>query len=110
MRFDLYKNRKYTYNGKLRVRDEEDVYAARIGRLMWRLAKRRAAKASLLASSVFGVKTAAASVTVDNRDVQSPPPLPEDAFGSEHGPNSLSEFLQELAGELAEDDQDRDES
>jgi len=100
---------KYTHKGNLTLPDEESIYAARIGRLMWRLAKRRAARASALASAVFGAKTAAASVTIDNRDGRSPPPFPEGGFGSEPGPNNLSEFLQELAGELAEDDQNRDE-
>lgn len=84
----------------MKSRSDEENYAERIGRNMWRMAKRRAQGALLLGrplASALGVKCGDIA--------QSPQELrrqgPEDAAA---GPRDLSEFLQELGEELEQDD------
>jgi ribosomal protein L4 len=82
------------------AKDNEENYAARVGRMMWRIAKRRARSA--LASNgavaaVFGLKD---DDTAHSRDGPLPQPQPDPS----EGPRDLSEFLQELGEELEQDD------
>lgn len=88
---------------------DEEFYAARIGRTMWRVAKRRALemrRRPIVTAENAAVSEAMAS---DNKAV-SPVPNHDPAKTATTDPSTLAEFLQALAAELAGDDQDPGDS
>jgi hypothetical protein len=92
------------------VDEDEEIYAARIGRTMWRVAKRRAQEIrdrGLVKTETCGVGQADAAENTVAPPMQRPDPTPTAAAAS---PKTLSEFLRALAAELAADDQDPDAS
>lgn len=89
---------------------EEDVYAARIGRNMWRLAKRRAREAAMRSAALIGLPAARGAAGSGSKSLQPPPPPDQDDGPEAEGPRTLSEFLRELAEELERDEPDPDES
>ncbi|MEZ5922296.1 MAG: hypothetical protein R3C60_13235 [Parvularculaceae bacterium] len=93
--------------------DSEENYAARIGRSMWRVAKRRAfggaAPVAEFVQSGAGVKDdvkrAAFAASPENKARRLQELQQQSADGAKPAPTSLREFLKKLAEELAQDDQ-----
>ena len=98
----------HPYKESRMIRTESDIYVSRIGRTMWRLAKRRAASASALASAVFNLETLSATSSCQNSDKPLGQQPLEDADDEMAYPQTLSKFLQALTKELSEDDPDQD--
>ncbi len=74
----------------------EDFYAARIGRIMWQVAKRRA-------SETHQRQTRGLPIATENI-VAWPMQHLDPTMNRESGQNTLAKFLRALAEELAEDD------
>jgi len=86
------------------LHDEDENYASRAGRLMWRLAKRRAHEAHALTQAIL-TKLAAEGPTTLNKDARfhqqssKETPKPDD-------PESLEDWIEALKEEIVEDDPD----
>lgn len=78
--------------------NDEENYAARVGKVMWRMAKRRARAAlAYPLAAALGVKGGDSA----QRPLELPPRVLEDRPA---GPRDLSEFLEALGEELEQDD------
>ena len=88
---------------------DEDLYAARIGRNMWKIAKRRAREAQMR-RTMAALTDPAGRISTSGSKGPSPTQrrAPEQAAAA--APNSLAEFLRALAAELGKDDRDPDGS
>jgi len=89
-----------------RLSFDEDIYAARIGRNMWRLAKRRAREAGESTGLIAVPARRAPAESYDNKAQNPASRLDQARSAPGARPNTLSEFLQLLAAELAGDDRD----
>ena len=78
--------------------DSEDNYAARVGRMMWRMARRRARQALAVGLPLAG------GFKSDSSAGSPKEPLRQEPEDRSAGPRDLSEFLQELAEELEQDE------
>ncbi len=97
---------KYNLCENFCVTDDEDNYAARIGRIMWRVAKRRAKEIRLYETGVLTVPVSAAERRAPESKVQQRVQRPDQERLAQEHPPSLSEFLRALAAELAQDEPD----
>ena len=89
---------------------DEDIYAARIGRKMWRIAKRRAREARLSRLATARIDHPAGRISTSDNKTGSPALRRAQERKAAAGPNTLAEFLRELAAELGKDDPDPDAS
>lgn len=96
--------------GDVLLGHEEDAYAARIARNMWRMAKRRAAEISAAQPALNGPMCSRRSPSFENTTLSRDPPRGRSLPPAESDPRTLAEFLQALAAELASDEPDPDES
>ena len=88
------------------VNNDEEIYAARVGRAMWRAAKRRAGELRYHELISAGKGGADPVTAIENKAA---PPTLRPCLRQRQAaanPQTLAEFLQLLAAELASDDQD----
>ena len=109
----------FPYGGKLRhaaekqgnlLGQDEDAYAARIARNLWRVANRRAAEMRPVHAEPQRVTAGAQTPMSDSRGPSRAVRRDQSHRAAAQDPRTLAEFLQALAAELGSDEPDPDAS
>jgi len=96
--------------GRSRLSEDEDIYAARVGRTMWRLANRRAREIRDNEPLIRSAYLPDRIPMIENKSASPDQPRDQAPRQAAASPRTLAEFLRALAATLDEDDPDPDGS